>query len=514
MAREYDVTPDEFLERRIIIGLIISTDYLQEIVPLWNPRYIESVTARMIASWCIAYYQQYRKAPAKDIEGIFMEQAKTLSRGQIEDIEQILSGLSEEYDRTEKFNYQYLIDQTKRHFKEQNLREHAQSIQNAIDSGNVTEAENLALSFAPHAVEDANIVDPFESAVAVRKAFEDVNQPLIQFPKALGEFWNHELARDSFVALMGPEKRGKSFWLMELAMQGVRSNCNVIFFQAGDMSENQQRRRLYTYLAGRSHKPHLCTERLVPVVDCWYNQIDTCDEAERECDHGILINGTAQHTVTKEMLMQARDNFPEYLPCRNCSKFKGAVWLEKQQAVKPLTWKEAYKHAQRWKKKTSKKMKLATYPNETLSMVEIRTRLDILEKKEGFVPDVIIVDYADIMTPDPDCSRLEKREQINKLWQRFRRLSQERHCLVITATQAATTAYNKASITMDDFSDSKTKHAHVTATFSLNQTQEEKQLGIMRIGKLVVREDEFDVSKQVHVVQHLHRDRPFVGSYF
>jgi len=37
MAREYDVTPDEFLERRIIIGLIISTDYLQEIVPCGIP---------------------------------------------------------------------------------------------------------------------------------------------------------------------------------------------------------------------------------------------------------------------------------------------------------------------------------------------------------------------------------------------------------------------------------------------------------------------------------------------
>lgn len=505
---------EEFLERRIIIGLIVSTEYLQEITPLWNSRYIESATARLLASWCLEYYHQYQKAPGRDIEGIFMDKARNLPSSQVEDIEQILSGLSDEYSKAERFNHQYLIDQTKRYFKEQSLREHAQAIQNAIDSGDVTEAEKTALSFSPPETEEINIVDPFASAVEIRKAFEDVNHPLIQFPKALGEFWNHELARDSFVSLIGPEKRGKSFWLMELGMRAIKSGCDVILFQAGDMSEKQQRRRLYTYLAGKSYRPHLCTERFIPVVDCWHNQIDACDEAERECDHGIFLNGMAQHTITKEMLIEARDRFPQYLPCRNCSKFKGAVWLEKQAPVEPLTWKGAYRHAQEWQKKTGKRFRLATYPNETLTMMEIRNKLDILERKEMFVPDVIIVDYADIMAPDPDCTRMEKREQINKLWQRFRRLSQERHCLVITATQAAATAYKKNSITMEDFSDSKTKHAHVTACYSLNQTEEEKKLGVMRIGKLVIREDEFDASKQIHVLQHLHKDRPFVASYF
>lgn len=504
---------EEFIERRIITGLITSTEYLQEIVPVWRPQYLESVTARTIASWCIEHYQKYHKAPGKDIEGIFAEQMRFLPKNQIEDIEQILSGLSDEYEETH-FNVQYLLDQTNEYFKEQALRKHAQQIQHAIDTGELSEAERLAFSYQPAEIDDSKIVDPFASATAIRKAFTETNVPLITFPKALGEFWNGELARDCFVALMAPEKRGKSFWLMELTMRAIRSGCKTIFFQAGDMSENQQRRRLCIYLAGRSNKSHLCKARYIPTLDCWYNQTDTCDEAEREDNYGVFPKGTNQKTVTEEMIIQAIERNPEYKTCRNCPKMKGAVWLKWQKEMKPLTWKEAYRESEKWLAKNSKKLLLATYPNETLTMTEIKARLDILERKEGFVPDVVVIDYADIMATDPDCSRLEKREQINKLWQRLRRLSQEKHCLVLTATQAAATSYKRDSITIEDFSDSKTKHAHVTATFSLNQTAAEKQLGIMRIGKVIVRDDEFDVAKQIHILQHLHRGRPFIGAYF
>jgi len=41
-------------------------------------------------------------------------------------------------------------------------------------------------------------------------------QRLIRYPRQLGEFWNDQLVRDSFVALMGIEKRGKTFLLMDI----------------------------------------------------------------------------------------------------------------------------------------------------------------------------------------------------------------------------------------------------------------------------------------------------------
>jgi hypothetical protein len=506
------MSSEAFIERRIVTGLIVSTEYMQQIESLWKTKYLESETARTLSQWCWGYFKEYREAPGKNIEGIYTEKIKNLSKTQAQDIEDILAGLSDEYER-KQFNVQYLVDQTCSYFKERALSQHAENIQDALRAGDLTEAERLAQSFSPVESETNDVVDPL-NAKLIKRAFTESTQPLIRYPKALGRFWNKSLARDSFVTLMGPEKRGKSFWLMDLALRAVMSDCNTVMFQAGDMTAEQWTRRVCISLAGRSDDPDYCSSRWVPTLDCFCNQTDTCDRAERECSYGVFPAGTDRDTLNYDVLVDRAESYPEYLPCFNCPNIQGAVWMQKTEDVPPLDWREAARIAKKWKNKHEKRMRLATYPNETLTVSEIVAKLDLLERQENFIPDVILIDYVDILAPDPDCSRLDKLEQINRIWQRLRKLSQERHCLVISATQAAATAYDKESMSLKDFSDNKKKYAHVTATYALNQTDVEKKLGIMRIGKMVVREEEFDRVKQIHVIQHLHRGRVVVDSYF
>ena len=108
---------EEFIERRIVTGLIVSTEYIQEIEPIWSPKYLESETARLLSGWCLEYFRQYRKAPGRDIEGIYTDKIKMLGKTQAQDIEEVLAGLSDEFDRGQ-FNVEYLMDQTKTYFKE------------------------------------------------------------------------------------------------------------------------------------------------------------------------------------------------------------------------------------------------------------------------------------------------------------------------------------------------------------------------------------------------------------
>jgi len=214
----------------------------------------------------------------------------------------------------------------------------------------------------------------------------------------------------------------------------------------------------------------------------------------------------------KSLQMTFRNN-PEYRICRNCKDIEGAPWLIPNPTTNLLTWKEAYKAARKWRKKYRKQFRLSTYANETLSVSEIKAVLDIWERNEEFIPDVIIIDYADLLTSDPDIRGLDFRNRQNIIWQRLRALSQLRHCLVITATQAAASAYGKDLLSMSDFSEDKRKYAHVTAMYGVNQTDEEKQIGIMRINQIVVREDDFLTSKPVHVLQRLQIGKPVLESY-
>jgi spore coat polysaccharide biosynthesis protein SpsF (cytidylyltransferase family) len=57
-----------------------------------------------------------------------------------------------------------------------------------------------------------------------------------------------------------------------------------------------------------------------------------------------------------------------------------------------------------------------------------------VETIDDFVPNVIVVDYADILAPEN--LKLEGREKHDETWKMLKNLASSRNCLVITATQS------------------------------------------------------------------------------
>lgn len=156
---------------------------------------------------------------------------------------------------------------------------------------------------------------------------------------------------------------------------------------------------------------------------------------------------------------------------------------------------------------------MVTKPNKDMSVSNIVSQLDIWETFDGFVPDVVIIDYADILKGEPGDERKETRDQQNGTWQALRALSQKKHCLVITATQTDAAAYDTKDLKLKNFSEDKRKYSHVTVMPGLNQTEEEKDRGVMRVNILLAREEVFDIRRMVHVLQCLQIGRPFIASF-
>ena len=50
---------DEFIERKIIIGLIFSAEYLKKVKPIWDDDYIELPEYKIIAGWCFDHFDEY-----------------------------------------------------------------------------------------------------------------------------------------------------------------------------------------------------------------------------------------------------------------------------------------------------------------------------------------------------------------------------------------------------------------------------------------------------------------------
>ena len=518
-----DGKPNEFIERHIVIGSIVSTRYLQQVYDIFDTTLLESPTAKRMATWAIEYYEKYQEAPGQAVEGIYYQKLKEgLDKETAEDIEDILEDLSEEYER-EGFNVQYLLDQSRRYFDEKNLRQHSQRIQALADQGDITEAERLANEYRPLKKErDTDIDLSNESSLTrVEQAFDEASKPLVTYPGALGQFWNDQMTRDALVSLLAPEKRGKSYMLLDLARRAVTQRLNVAFFQAGDMSEAQQLRRLAIQLKKKSDREEYTGKMYEPVKDCIYNQTDNCNLKVRECDHGVFETEEPmseferlRNKITQEELIEEYKQNPDYRPCHNCSKFQynrwGVPWMQEVKVNQPLEKQEAVRAFKDYFVAKKRRFMLSTHANNTLTVSQIHTILDTWYR-QGFVPDVIVIDYADLLISS---SNTEFRHKTDEVWRGLRNLSQDRHCLVVTATQADAASYERGLLTPSNFSEDKRKFAHVTACYGLNQdpSGREKQLGIMRINDIMIREGE--TKGVVHALQNLKRGQAVLTSYW
>ena len=520
---------DAAIERRIIIGLIASTEYIRQVRLIWSPELVESITARRIATWCMEYFDKYDKAPFKDIEGVYIDKLKAgkISEEMAEELEQdIFPKLNELYVTEGGLNVGYLLDQSRDHFTERRLIQFGREIQALVDSGELIEAVALASDFKPIAADTGTGLDlaSEEALNRVDTAFESAAETVVHYEKELGDFWNSQLVRESLVAFMGPEKRGKSFYLLDVAMKAAQQKRNVAFFQAGDMTEGQTLRRICIYLASRSDRERYCGTLYLPVKDCIFNQLDECDRVERADSTGPFAKGqwteeSLRKGVSMEELKKVLEKHPHHETCYNCGEYRkkrwGTVWLEQKETGPPLRVDEAKTVLDKFFYQNDRRFKLSTHAH-TLTVQQIRTILDIWEKQEEFVPDVIVIDYADLLEPDPSAARYEFRHQTDQIWRGLRRLSQDKHALVLTATQADAKSYEQDRLRMSNFSEDKRKLAHVTALYGLNQDKEgrEKELGIMRINEIVVREDEFLTTKEIRVLQRLQMGRPVLGSFW
>jgi len=512
------------IERKIVIGLISNTEYFKAVRKFIKAELFQSGVAKVLAGWCLEHFDKYREAPGNLIGDIYMKklQANAISADVGEEIEEeILPGLSDEYVE-EGIDLAPLIDYTQQYFEERKLQDLRSELEVLLDKGEVEEAANLVMEFRKTThVQDELIFDSPNIAAAVNRALTQTYEPLVRFPGALGLFWNDQFVRGAMVGFIAPEKRGKTAMMMDIAKRGTRQGNKVAWFSAGDMTTNQCVRRATISTVGKTDREKYVGPCFVPVRDCVKNQLNLCDKRVRESNYGIFEDRgwdekMLKESVTMSMLLEAYEADSDYQPCYNCSAYLknslGVPWIKKQE-VKLLGVREAEKVMENWYCKKNRSFRISTHINGSLSVKGIREVLDSWRLVDNYVPDIVIIDYADLLVPS---TKMEFRHQQNQIWKDLRGLNQELDCLLITATQADAASYEVDTLGLGNFSEDKRKYGHVTAMYGLNQDKHgrEKAIGLLRINELVLREDAFDVKRCVTVLQDLKLYRAVTGSYF
>lgn len=118
------------------------------------------------------------------------------------------------------------------------------------------------------------------------------------------------------------------------------------------------------------------------------------------------------------------------------------------------------------------------YPTKSATTQSIKNHLDKL-KKRGIHPDMVIVDYADLLRPVK--ARNEKRHELETLYEELRGIAQTMECPIWTASQTNRSGLNAEVITMEAISEAFNKCFVSDFIFTVSRTVNDKKANMGRI---------------------------------
>jgi len=117
------------------------------------------------------------------------------------------------------------------------------------------------------------------------------------------------------------------------------------------------------------------------------------------------------------------------------------------------------------------KLVIKEYPTKSASVNTLKNHVEKLINR-GFKPDVILVDYGDLLRPASTLK--EKRHELETIYEELRALAQIHNCCVWTASQTNRSGLNAEVITMESISEAFNKCFVADFIFSISRTSEDK----------------------------------------
>lgn len=433
--------------RLVLIGMVTNNTILSKISTVWKKGLFGSDYADIVGDWCIKHYRKFGKAPNENIQLAFnrMVERNHKSTEVIEAVGKFLQSISDEYRHGDEIDTDVILDLARDLFDETEINRRREEADKLIQIGEVEQAGQLLNSFRPIKFDAYTLLEPFiDDSLWIRKDEEEKQKPLVKYKDALAEFFEGAMLRGEFYSFVGPDKVGKTSCLIDLTYRAIKCRQNVLYIEAGDGDDSAFMNRL-RLRAGES--PYKKTTLQIP--------------------RGWNKDGTVDYVV------EERGPLSDFEAMK---KFRKAC-------------------------NNQNRLKVESYPSKTVTVREIDILIEHLAN-EGWIADVAVIDYADILAIAPEHRRLVKHEQVDETWMELRRLSQKHNILLVTATQSNSEAYKKSEnsvLGLHNFSGSKGKNAHVNGMIGINRTEKEKAEHRSRWNWIARRRENHHKPKIVHL---------------
>lgn len=509
-------------ERRAVTGLIVSTDFCNEVIPKLYLEYFTNTYLRKVADWCVAFYTKYSAAPSRHIQDIYEDKKNKLDSVEADLISKLLVSLSDQYDESVSLNVDYLVESTINYFRKRELEIHKNNITVLLEDGRIDEAEQEVARFqaVTLGLDDSLYIDlgNIEQRKELYEKYESKQKDFFRMPGDLGDFIGN-IKQGDVVGITAPAKRGKSFLLNDFMKHLILQRRKVVKFaiEMTDIEEITRFDKLF-YPTVDKHKRRAVADEygnevglsveakkyMYPCFDCVHNQTGECKDRE-------------SNVIVRDYGESMYNYVPEHKPCTKCrydadnrDKFMVCAYLQ------PITREELngtkiVQELDRHSKMLSKYARIVVRPKYSLTYDLMMYDLEAMYKKYNFIPQAILIDYIDIMLIDTQFADYRVEDE---KWKLMQKLASATKCAVITPTQANKAGAESHTLRQTDQGGFYGKGRHVNLMLGINQTADEKAQGIYRVNILDGRSVQTNSEDFCMVLQDLKSGQMHLDSYW
>lgn len=396
---------------------------------------------RTIAERCIDYWQRYGKAPNLHTADLLDDIISDKNNRRGKQLGRILTSMRDIYP---DINTQYVMGALGTFVRAQRFKDGVLKSAEQLNSSEeiaVTEVEKIWNDLLRERVV---IAEPATRLTDYKKLVAFIEKQYSEFILGIKPLDKAEIvpARQTVMLFLAAAKRGKSWFLVNTTAVNLMLRKKIVYFTL-EMSEEQALQRIY--------------QRLFSIAK---DETEIVRRVMSRDDEGQLV-GFDEEDVT--------------LP------FKLKSWeleMNLEAHVKQLG-------------KRADNLRIKRFPTRRAKVSDLAAALDTMEISEGFIPDMIVLDYAGILKADPRNYRIE----IGRNFEDFRALCIDRNCAGVTAGQLSRQGAEAMTAGSTTVAEDWSQIATADSVIVFSSTDAEKALGLgrMRVTNARDAEDNFGV---------------------
>lgn len=377
-----------------------------------------------VAHACHEYIDRYGKPPGEHLPDLLHAQLNQKDEGQAALYARLISGLPELFGQV---NAEYVLNQLEAWVRRQRLMRGVIRAHGEIEAGRIESAEEV--------LEEAmrQRLTVFNPGLTLADALKTLKHPDNEaehtVPLGIPELDKRLLGptRKELHMLVAPPKRGKSWFLVHAGKQALLHRWKVAHITLEMSAERVLQRYLQSVLS--------LTRR----------QTDGARTSRFRRDSQDRLEAIEEEALAMRCIMDP------------------AVQRDAGRKLKKLRF--------------AQNLMVKEFPSGSLTIPALKAYLDNLERVAHFVPDMLIIDYADLMRIDPKY----RREELGSTYVDLRGMATERNIAVMTASQSNREGAKSKIVQDTHVSEDWSKVMTVDLAISYNQTEEEKKRGLARL---------------------------------